>query len=1239
MHSQNHRLYRSALRNRSLSKANVDSVVRKLVFRRANKPILAEMLERRVMLSGGPFTVSNLSDSGTGSLRQAITSAESAGGSQTINFASGLTGTIALGSALPGLTGNLTIDGPGASVITVKGVENSTVFTIGSGQTVLLENLTVTGGSSFSLDGGGVANNGGNVTLQADVITGNVAQYGGGVFNSGTLTITGTTISDNNANGFLAMSGGGGIDNQGALTIVNSTISGNTCGNFGGAILSTTAMSLTDSTVYGNVSLYYSNQTGGTSQYTPGGIDAEKSCTLNGTIVAGNTYDIYGGPFIGSHDLIGDSGAVPSGSLTLTSSIIGTSISPVTADMDPLGNYGGPTPTQALMADSPAIGQGAVFAAANGVDQRGFVRTPGFIDIGAFQSADAPEPTLTVTNLNDSGTGSLRQAITTANLDYGLQTIVFTPSLTGTISLASALPGLIANTTIAGPGAGVLSVNGNSHGSVFTVSPGGNAQIENLTITGGSASFGGDINNQSSLTVANCVITGGHAEYGGGIDNQGLLTLTNSTITANSASVHGGGIFSTSGTVTVSNSTLSGNSSFAGGAIATTLTSVNVSSSTLSGNTATFAGGGIYGDALYASISVVNCTLTGNSAGIKGGAIFNTGKFLQVVDSTISGNSAGSGGGIQGGGKLYGDIVATNSGGDLAGTLSGNHSLIGDGSNSASFSNSLTGTTALPLNPLLGPLASNGGPTQTEALLPGSPAIGASAPFVQANNVDQRGQPRPGPFGTDIGAFQTGLIVNTLGDPSTVTAGTLSLRQAIADANSFGGTRTITFAPSLSGTIHLTSQLPAISTNLVLDGPGASVITVNGGNHSNVFTIKNGEQVLIENLTITGGSATSGSDGDGGGILNNGTLTILDCVIIGNTAGSGGGIESGGLLTITNSTLSGNVAAGLGGGIYSFASLYISGSTISGNSAPYGAGVANQDHQTTVTSSTFSGNSASRDGGGFFGSGEITATNSTFSANSAKSSGGAIFGESQFILTDCTISGNTAAKSSGGGIYTNAGTGTTQLIDGTIIAANTGGDISGFATFTGSHNLIGDGSDATSFTSSLSGTMAIPLNPMLSPLGNFGGPTLTMAELTGSPGLGKGADFNNLTTDQRGFPRPTVSGIDIGADQGALFPGDTNFDGTVNLTDLLTLLNNYGETGKGWTQGDFNFDGTVNLTDLLALLNNYGESANDNSIAAPAAAVVSYKAASSPFSSEPLTLNSSTTDVDGEILQPDASVL
>jgi hypothetical protein len=905
--------------------------------------------------------------------------------------------------------------------------------------------------------------------------------------------------------------------------------------------------------------------------------------------------------------------------------------------------------------------------------------------------------TFTVSNLNDSGAGSLREAISDADVDFGEQNIVsFASGLSGTINLASALPVITNNLAINGPGAGVLTVNGHGHGSVFTVAR-VQTSINNLTITGGNSTFGGAIFSRGRLNIANSVITGnsasgdgsgggvfsnfylgvanstisGNAAYygGGGIYNEsGVVVLTDSTIGGNSAQL-GGGIFNHIGSMTVTASTISGNSAVNGGGVynadaTLTISSSNIISnsaghtnissgggilnegstltlmtSTVSGNSAADSGGGIdgisdivrnipgaitvsdstltansanYGAGILnakSSLTVANSTITGNNAGpgsfsFGGGVECGYHSTNTIVDSTISGNSASRGGGIvfdyATTGILDGAIVAANSGGDYLSenspSIGGSNDLIGDGSDGGALAGSLRGTAGKPLNPLLSALGSFGGPTQTLELTPGSPAIGAGANFTVLDSndnditaTDQRGIPRPSSSGFDIGAFQSGsLVVNTLSDPAAQTAGILSLREAITLANTIGGGQEITFASGLAGTISLASQLPTIGNSVTIDGPGANVITVNGGGHGSVVTVA-GFNVLIENLTISGGNS-----GLGGGIFNSGGLSVANCVISGNSANAGGGgIYSegfvGGLdgLMITDSTISGNSTSGMGGGI------------------------DNNSGKVTVVNSTLSGNTA-QNGGAVYGLGSLIFTDSTISANSGLGSGALVVGGSNpFEPSGCTL-------------------------DGTIVAGNTGTDLDlGFAAgIGGSNDLIGNGNDGGLLTSTLRG-----VNPMLSPLGNFGGLTPTMAPLAGSPALGTGANFNSLATDQRGFSRPTTSGIDIGADQGALFAGDTNFDGIVNLTDLLTLLNNYGQTGRSWTQGDFNFDGTVNLTDLLALLNDYGASAKDNSIVSPAAAVVSYKAASSPFASVPLVMKSSTTDVDGEILQVDAGVL
>lgn len=344
---------------------------------------------------------------------------------------------------------------------------------------------------------------------------------------------------------------------------------------------------------------------------------------------------------------------------------------------------------------------------------------------------------------------------------------------------------------------------------------------------------------------------------------------------------------------------------------------------------------------------------------------------------------------------------------------------------------------------------------------------------------------------------------------NTNDSGAGSLRAAIAGASSGD---TIVFASTVTGTITLTSGPLFINQNLNITGPGASQLAVSGNNSSQVFTILG--TVSISGLTVEKGSNVVGV---GGGIFNQGELTLTTITLSGNSAtgGNGGGISNANTVTLINSTVSGN-SASQGGGIYNAGDLTIIDSTVSGNSAS-GLG-----------------------GGGVFSQNTLTITNSTISNNSATGGNGGglyISDGAPLSITNSTVSGNSA--SAGGGLSTTYGS-TSPLIKSTLLANNGAGGNCGFFQSTATsqgYNLSDDDSCASAFTQT-GDQNNVAAGAGLSPAGlqNNGGPTRTIALLPTSPAVdavpvADCTDTNNnpIETDQRGVSRPQGKGCDVGA--------------------------------------------------------------------------------------------------------------
>jgi hypothetical protein len=261
-----------------------------------------------------------------------------------------------------------------------------------------------------------------------------------------------------------------------------------------------------------------------------------------------------------------------------------------------------------------------------------------------------------VTNLNDTGSGSLRDAIATTPPGG---TVDFQTGLAGTITLTTGELAIIKDLTIAGPGANVIKVSANGQSRVFNIPSRSNVALSDLMIADGFASTGGGISSFAVLTVSGCVLTNnrtppGGGSGGGGIYNEGAtVVVRHSTFTGNS-SEQGGAIINNSGTLTVSDSTFSNNSAGVGGAISSVFPSANVTivRSTLTGNHANYpvglAGGGIANN--LGMIEVIDSNISGNSAGNEtggnGGGIFNQDGVLMLENTTLSDNSAPMGAGI-----------------------------------------------------------------------------------------------------------------------------------------------------------------------------------------------------------------------------------------------------------------------------------------------------------------------------------------------------------------------------------------------------------------------------------------------------------------------------------------------------------------------------------------------------------------------------------------------------------------
>lgn len=790
----------------------------------------------------------------------------------------------------------------------------------------------------------------------------------------------------------------------------------------------------------------------------------------------------------------------------------------------------------------------------------------------------------TVLNLNDSGPDSLRDCVAKANAAAGFDSVVFGPSVVGTITLTSGEIIINDTVSIGGPGKSLLTISGGKSQRIFNIASTsdtkGAISITSLTLsdgfTSGFVSGGSAIRGTApSLSLSNCALTSNIAASGGisgaGIGGAialsgGSLTVNNCLLSGNSATTRGGAITLGGGSIQLSNSTVSNNTAGQGGGIYAS-NNVTIIASTFSGNSAvgTGRGGGILIQGSTTPTIIRNSTFSGNVADLNGGAIAisSTTNTLTLQNSTITGNSitststdSGGGGIARIGGStstiaLESMIVSGNVstlGPDIlsAGTVNLKTSAIGSGSG---FSKTdLGGNLAFGTNIKLGPLQNNGGPMLTHLPASDSPLIDAGSNPASLP-TDQRGSGFPRVIGiaADIGAVEiANFVVRT-----TANSGVGSLRQTIQHANTLPGPDIIIFDPAIvssATSITLNSEI-AINDAITINWPGSTPLTLNGNTATRIFNISGAgvADIALSKLRFVNAKVSGNGAAISGGGQN---LTITSCHFENNVStGNGGAVSlTFGPLTASDCVFTDNRAIGVastGGAVFTLNGTFTN-CEFEKSFAEFGGAVgldisgAGSTPSLSITGSGFIDNIASSFGGAVMyrttsGGGNFSIQNSTLSSNSAASQGGAIYTQSNG--TNLTISSSTIARNqapnAGGGLQI---LGAILALESTIVAQNfssTGPDLNfgSNVVVPANHNIIGvagTGNFTLSGTANSTGTLAQPFNPEIEGLSITGGTARTHRPLPGSHAIDAGNNTAALATDQRGLPR-AVGQADIGA--------------------------------------------------------------------------------------------------------------
>ncbi|MBX7223284.1 MAG: hypothetical protein K1Y36_25455 [Blastocatellia bacterium] len=839
-------------------------------------PVNPPLVEARSFVPNATFTVTNLNNSGTGSLRQAITDANNNGtGADTINFQAGLTGTITLTSSLPQITGALTINGPGANVITVTG-GSFTIMSVANGISLTMSGLRMTGGStSTGLNAAQLEVGGGSATVSncsfEDSLGGS-----GAIASFVSLTMTNCAINNSTNTGLI---------NGGAATLTNCTITECSSRGIDESSAPVASTTLTNCTIANN---------GGNGYIVQLRAGESHTLRLRNTIIANNVDPqiravAAGGPALTltsqGNNLVSDASLTPTatGDLINTNPVLGT-----------VANNGGTTPTCALLPGSPAINAGTATGAPT-TDQRGISRV-GTTDIGAYE---ARAFTMAISSGNSQSTavstafGSpLAVTVTSASGDpVNGGTVTFAPPGSGasctlagnpaTITSGVATTGTVtANATVGGPYTVSASAVGVATGVNFSLT--NNAAGTTVSSINRASTNPACVSTSVSWTVtfaasvtgvatSNFSLSGGTGATITGISGSGTTrTVTANTGTAG-ATLGLNMVNATGVSPTITNLTFTGQTYTVNAnpttAVAGTDQTICSGGATLAANTPT-SGTGVWSVVSGPSTSTAQFSSTSSPT-----ATFTPagGAGAYTLQWTISNSPC----------TASSDTVVIT----LASTVVTNGNDSGAGSLRDTIANACAGST----------ITFQAGVTTVTL---------TSAELVVDKNLTING-------GSGVTVTRSGVIAFRI---FNVTSGTVAMNNlAITNGNVTGAGGGIQNGSTLSLTDCTVSGNQGTGQAGGVQNGGTATLTrctISGNTAPQGGGIQNDDILTMTNCTVSGNTVPNSIGSFGGGLLIFGpTTNLVNCTFTANMATRGGGISAAGTVTLTNTIIALNTGS------------------------------------------------------------------------------------------------------------------------------------------------------------------------------------------------------------------------------------------------------------------------------------------------------------------------------------------